>query len=60
MSSEVIDSEDDRLPDEAHLEDLVKELPQASDKMNVIMDQVLSTLPKRYFIGKRLKHKIFN
>lgn len=48
MSSEGIDSEDDKMPDESNIEDLVKELPQASDQINVIIDTLLSTLPKKW------------
>jgi len=44
MSSEGIDSEDE-IPNEKNIEGLVKELPQASDNINVIMDSLLSSLP---------------
>ena len=47
MSSEGVDSEED-VPNEANIEELVKELPQASDKINAIVDSVLSSLPKKY------------
>jgi phosphatidate cytidylyltransferase len=48
MSSEAVDSEDDKFPDDSNIEELVKGLPQASDKINVIMDRVLSTFPTRW------------
>jgi hypothetical protein len=48
MSSEAVDSEDDKFPDDSNIEELVKGLPQASDKINVILDRVLSTFPTKY------------
>ncbi|KFM66235.1 Phosphatidate cytidylyltransferase, photoreceptor-specific, partial [Stegodyphus mimosarum] len=38
------DSEEEHIPDEAVVESLVKELPQASDKTTEILDSALSTL----------------
>lgn len=48
MSSEVVDSDDDKMPDESNIEDLMKGLPQASDKTNIILDKVLSTFPTKW------------
>ncbi len=57
MSSEAVDSEDDKFPDDSNIEELVKGLPQASDKINVLMDRVLTTFPTRYSTDNSLFDK---
>ncbi|XP_015912789.1 phosphatidate cytidylyltransferase, photoreceptor-specific isoform X2 [Parasteatoda tepidariorum] len=42
------DSDEEHIPDEAVVESLVKQLPQASDKTTEILDSALSTLPTRW------------
>ncbi|RWS29055.1 Csa-CD synthase-like protein [Leptotrombidium deliense] len=43
-----VDSDDDRIIDESNVEELVKELPQSSDRVNQIIDQALSSLPIKW------------
>ncbi|GIY24209.1 phosphatidate cytidylyltransferase, photoreceptor-specific [Caerostris extrusa] len=47
-NAEAADSDEEHLPDEAIVESLVQELPQASDKTTEILDSALSTLPTRW------------
>ncbi|KAG8197271.1 hypothetical protein JTE90_007519 [Oedothorax gibbosus] len=46
--ADAADSDDEPIPDEANLENLTQELPQASDKTNEMLDSALSSLPTRW------------
>lgn len=45
---DAIDSEDDRLEDDIHMEELTKVLPQASDKTTEVLDSALKKLPSKW------------
>lgn len=45
--TDVLDSDDERLPEERLVENLAKELPQATDKTAELIDQALSSLPAK-------------
>uniref|UniRef100_A0A131Y241 Phosphatidate cytidylyltransferase n=1 Tax=Ixodes ricinus TaxID=34613 RepID=A0A131Y241_IXORI len=44
----VVDSDDEKFPEESQVDALTKDLPQASDETNACLDNVLSSLPKRW------------
>ncbi|RWS09681.1 Csa-CD synthase-like protein [Dinothrombium tinctorium] len=43
-----VDSDEDRIIDETQVEELVRELPQATDRVNQAIDQALSALPNKW------------
>ncbi len=42
-----VDSDEERIPNESNLANLTKELPQGSDKTNVVLDGLLDSLPTK-------------
>ncbi|CAN7991186.1 unnamed protein product [Ixodes pacificus] len=47
-TTNVVDSDDEKFPEESQVDALTKDLPQASDETNACLDNVLSSLPKRF------------
>ncbi|XP_058457081.1 phosphatidate cytidylyltransferase, photoreceptor-specific [Malaya genurostris] len=47
-SSDHVDSEEEKLPDEKYVEELAKSLPQGTDKTPEVLGQALSGLPDRW------------
>lgn len=47
-TTNVVDSDDEKFPEESQVDALTKDLPQASDETNACLDNVLSSLPKRW------------
>ncbi|CAN7993308.1 unnamed protein product [Ixodes hexagonus] len=49
-TTNVVDSDDEKFPEESQVDALTKDLPQASDETSACLDNVLSTLPKRFVV----------